>query len=471
MRKPGLLLAAGIVAASGCARQPAVIPPAIPPAPRFAAAADSVVSTDPPIETVWAQLGDSTLNRLIEEALQSNPDVRVAAARLRAARANRRLSMFDYAPTITASGSYSRSRLSRAQAPGVPDAFREGDLWDAGFDASWELDVFGRVRKTVAAQAAFEASAREDVRFAQVSLTAELARTYFELRGAQSELAVAQQNAENQRRTLKLTEDRLEGGKGTSLDRERANAQLNTTLAAIPTLEAEASDAIFRIGVLVGRPPATLEHELAVARDLPTLPARPAVGTPEMLLRQRPDVRSAERQLAAERALVGAARTEYLPRVDVVGGIGLTSTTLDSLGKPGTSRYVVGPVVSWPLLDLGRVKTRVEATRARADEARAQYDAVVLRALQETESALVTFDRSRARLGLLRQASEASERGAELARLRYESGIADFLQVLDAERTLLEAQDQLARGRTDAATAFVALYKALGGAWPVEGSQ
>ncbi|MBX6331804.1 MAG: TolC family protein, partial [Gemmatimonadaceae bacterium] len=228
---------------------------------------------------------------LAREALQSNPDVRVAVARMREARANRRLGMFDYAPTITASGSFTRSRFSRAQLPGVPDALREGEIWDAGFDAAWELDLFGRIRKTVSAQSALLASAQADVRDAQVSLVAELARTYFELRGAQAELAVAQQNAENQRRTLSLTEERLAAGQGTGLDRERANAQLNTTLSAIPALEAQVASAMYRIAVLVGRAPETVTAELTAPVAIPEPPAKPAVGTPEELLRNRPDVR------------------------------------------------------------------------------------------------------------------------------------------------------------------------------------
>ncbi len=464
-----MLLLVALIGATGCAIQPPPEPIAVPVAPSFRAATDSAYSADPPLTAFWTELGDSTLARLVDEALRASPDLRASAARLRSASASRRFTSFDYFPTVTASGGYARTRLSTAQAPGIPSGFEE-DIWDAGVDVSWELDVFGRVRRNVAGQSALEAAAGEDLRDVQVALVAEVGRNYFELRGAQGQLAVAQQNAENQRRTLQLTEERLDAGRGTAFDRERASAQLSGTLAIIPQLEAQVASAIFRLGVLLGRPPASLADTLITPVALPTLPARPKVGTPELILARRPDVRSAERQFAAERAFVGAARAEYLPRLSVGGGAGYTATEFDALGNSGTSRFSIGPVISWPFLNLGRVKAGVDIARARADEARARYDQTVLRALEEVENALVSYERAQTRLTHLQQAAESGERAAELARLRFDEGVADFLQVLDAERTLLDAQDRLAQGRTDVVTAFVALYRALGGTWPVEDS-
>jgi outer membrane protein TolC len=202
--------------------------------------------------------------------------------------------------------------------------------------------------------------------------------------------------------------------------------------------------------------------------EFPELPESPNVGAPDRLVRQRPDVRSAERRLAAETAFVGAARADYLPRLTVGGSAGYTSTAFDAIGDSETSRFIIGPTLSWPLFDLGRVTARVDAAEARAAEARSNYDQAVLLALEEAETAFVAYDRSLRRLEHLRDAAEASARAAELARLRFDEGVTDFLQVLDAERTMLEAQDQLAQGRTNAVNAFVELYRALGGMWPLE---
>ena len=230
------------------------------------------------------------------------------------------------------------------------------------------------------------------------SLTAELARSYFELRGAQEQLAVAERNAENQRRTLEVTRQRLDAGRGTAFDTERAQSQLSLTLASIPPLQASVADAQYRIGVLVGRPPAAVASELQVAAALPELPAVVEVGAPDSVVRARPDVAVAERQLAAERAFVGAAKADYLPRFFLGGSAGFTATTLDSLGEHGTFRYAVGPSFSWPALNLGRIKTRVDAASARRDEAEAQYNQTVLLALQDVETSLSRYRTARSRV-------------------------------------------------------------------------
>lgn len=277
---------------------------------------------------------------------------------------------------------------------------------------------------------------------------------------------MAQRNGQNQRRSLEVTRQRLEAGRGTAFDTERAQAQLSFTLASIPVLEARVAQAQYQIGVLVGRPPAAVAGELAGAAALPELPSVSTLGRPDSVILRRPDVAAAERQLAVERALVGAAKADYLPRVSLGGSAGYSASTFNSLGDGGTFRYAVGPVISWPALNLGRVKARVDQSRAREEEARAQYEQTVLRALQEVEAALARYRTSRTSVERIQDAASASERAAELARVRFSGGAADFLQVLDAERTQLEAQDQLARGRTEAATAYAALYKALGGILP-----
>jgi outer membrane protein, multidrug efflux system len=429
------------------------VPQAVPAAP------ESTISRT----EFWRDLRDTTLDRLIGEVASANLDVRSAMARVRGARAVRSEAALDLAPVVTVGGSYTRQRISGATFPIGSGTFPDQDIWDSGFDASWEVDLFGRLRKTLQAQGAVVDVAREDLRNVHVSLTAELARSYFELRGAQEQLAVAQQNAENQRNTLQVTRQRLDAGRGTAFDTERAQSQLSLTLSSIPPLEALVADAQYRIGVLVGRPPATVATELKVASALPELPAAVEVGSPDSVVRRRPDVAVAERQLAAERAFVGAAKADYLPRFFVGGSAGFTATTFDSLGEHGTFRYAVGPSFTWPALNLGRIKTRVDAASARRDEAEAQYNQTVLLALQDVESSLSRYRTARARVQRIQDAATASERAAELARMRFTGGVADFLQVLDAERTQLDAESQLAQGRTDAATAYAALYKALGG--------
>jgi NodT family efflux transporter outer membrane factor (OMF) lipoprotein len=414
----------------------------------------------------WRNVGDSTLSRLINEAVRANLDVRAAEARVRGARSARTEAALDFAPTVTFAAGYTRQRISSASFPIGAGRFPDQDIWDGGFDASWELDLFGRVRRNVQAQGAFVAVNQEDLRNIRVSLTAELARAYFDLRGAQELLSVARRNAANQQRTLEVTKQRLDAGRGTAFDTERAQAQLSFTLASVPLFEARVRQAQYQIGVLVGRPPAAVAKELETVAALPILPASVSVASPDSVVRRRPDVAAAERQLAVERALVGAAKADYLPRISVGGSAGYSAASLNALGDRGTFRYAVGPIISWPALNLGRVKARVDITRAREAEAKAQYDQTVLLALQDVETALVRYRTSRSRVERIQEAASASERAADLARLRFSGGVADFLQVLDAERTQLEAQDQLAQGRTDAATAYAALFKALGGTWP-----
>ena len=472
MRKAALFFGIALTAA-GCASAPGYRASEVTIPHAFRETRDTAITlAATPSDTAqlvqWAELGDSTLIRLIDQLAHANLDVRAAEERVRGARAARTEVALDLAPTVTFAGSYTRQRLSSATFPiGFGSGtFPDQNIWDAGFDASWELDLFGRVRHNVQAQGAFVAVSQEDLRDVQISLTAELARAYFDLRGAQEQLAVAARNAENQRRTFDLTRERLEAGRGTAFDTERAQAQLSTTLASIPTLESRVREAQYQIGVLVGRSPAIVAAELERPAPLPDFPDLAELSAPDSVIRRRPDVAAAERQLAVERALVGAAKADYLPRLSLGGSAGYAASDFDALGNHGTFRYAVGPIITWPALNLGRIKARVDQSNAREREAQAQYAATVLRALQDVETSLVRYRTARGRVGRLRDAADASERAAELARLRFTGGVADFLQVLDAERTQLEAQSQLAQSRTEAATAYAGLYKALGGAWP-----
>jgi len=439
-----------------------------PPESSLAAPARSVHYTAAmPVAPFWRTLDDTALTALVEEALHANTDVQIAASRLTGTRAARRLAAFDLAPTVTASGSSVRQQASIAQLPGLSRQLPAGQLWDVGFDASWELDLFGRVSRSVRAQGALVSSAEYGLRDVQVSVAAEMARSYFELRGAQQQLDVARRNADNQRRTVKLTRDRLAAGRGTAFDTERALSILYLTEATMPVLETEIARDRSRIAVLLGRTPDALPASLREPGALPRLPDSLDVGTPSNLVRRRPDVLRAERALAADELFVGAAKADYLPRISLGARLGYTATSFDSLSRAGTSRLLVGPFVSFPLFDLGRVRQRVDLAQSRVDEARTEQNATVLRALEETNVALVNYDRAHARLGILEDAVRSSQHASALAQQRFEAGLTDFLQVLDAERTLLDAENQLASGHTAAATALVAVYKAIGGTWPI----
>jgi NodT family efflux transporter outer membrane factor (OMF) lipoprotein len=413
--------------------------------------------------TWWRGFNDERLDHLIELGLAGNHDLRVATARLREARALRSEIELDRYPTVTSQGSYSRNRESEVLAPGVRD--RDLDLYNVGFDATWELDFFGRVRRSIevatATVEAQEASRRDVV----VSLLSEIARNYLELRGAQNQLDVARRNAQNQRETLNVTLRLLEAGRGTELDTSRAQAQLNATLATIPPLESAIKRAIHRLGVLTGRQPTALEQELSEVVPLPEIPKIVTLGQPEDLLRRRPDIRVAERGLAAATASIGVAVADLFPRVTFIGNVALEAGSFSNIGARGSDTFSFGPRISWAAFDLGRVRARIRQADARAEAALAQYEQRVLIALEETEDSLVDFGRQQTRREYLRESAQASEKATALARLRYQYGVADFLTVLDAERTLLQAQDQLAQSETNTATALIALYKALGGGW------
>ena len=456
------VIALAIAAAlAGCAVGPNYKKPATPVATAYGAAEPALYTSEQAQIQFWRQFNDQTLNQLVDDALSSNHDLRIAVGRLAEARAARHLSLYDLGPTVTASGGHTTQQAAAVQS-GFPFT---SSYYDAGFDATWELDLFGRVRRGVEASTAELQGAEASLRDAQVSVIAEVARTYFELRGQQNELAVARRNVENQRETFSLTNARLKAGRGTEFDTSRANAQLSTTLATIDPIEAAVQRSIHRLAVLTGRDPNALQSSLSAVKDLPELPKSVAVGDPREMLRRRPDIRVAERQLAESNAQIGVAVGDYFPKVTFNGSFGYDAQTLNGLGTSAGRAYTIGPGISWAAFDLGRVHARVAGAKARNNTALAQYEKTVLQALEETENALVTHARARDQLIHAADAAESSAAAAKLARIRYEGGIIDFLEVLDAERTQLEAEDRLAQTRTDTATSLIAVYKALGGGW------
>jgi len=420
-------------------------------------------STQNGVSTFWKTFDDAKLDQLVDEATKSNYDVRIALSRVAEARALRRDSAFDLAPSINAGGGYTKTKFAQDQAiAGTP---RHNELYDAGFDAFWELDFFGRVRRGLEASDAELGAVEAAERDALVIVTAEVTRTYFELRGFQQQLDVARRNVVNQQSTLDLAQARLEAGSGTEFDTARAQSQLSTTMGTIAPLEAAVARSIHRLSVLVGREPGALRAELVPPHDLPALPGIVPVGDPAGMLRRRPDIQVAERQLAGDTARIGVAVADLFPRVTFTGSVGYVSATSGGLGDSGSEAYTIAPGISWAIFDLGHVQARIAASKAHREGALLQYEKTVLNALEETENSLVTHARARERLVHDEAAFKASTTAAGLARVRYENGASDFLQVLDAERTLLETEDQLARSRTEAATSLIAVYKALGGGW------
>jgi len=449
------------VTLAGCAVGPNYRKPETPVASTFGAAEPGLYLSEQAQIQFWKQFGDETLDKLVDDSLSANHDLRIAVGRLAEARAARHLSLYDLGPTVTGAGGHVNQKAAATQF-GFPFTT---SYYDAGFDATWELDLFGRVRREVEASGAELQGAEANLRDAQVSVIAEVARTYFELRGQQEQLAVAKRNVENQQASFDLTDARLKAGRGTELDTSRARAQLSTTLSRIGPLEAAVARSIHRLGVLTGRDPNSLTGLLAPPKELPALPKTLAVGDPGAMLRQRPDIRVAERQLAASNAEIGVAVGDYFPKVTFTGSFGYDARTLSALGTAASRAYSVGPGISWAAFNLGRVHAQVAGARARKETALAQYEQTVLKALEETENSLVTHARSRDQLVHAADAAESSAAAARLARVRYEGGVVDFLEVLDAERTQLDAEDRMAQSRTEAVTSLVAVYKALGGAW------
>lgn len=454
---------------AGCAVGPNYKQPETPVETQFANSGAASYSPDEIQAQFWTAFNEPLLTKLVDQALATNKDLEIARANLRASRAARGLTQFDLFPSVTAGGSRLKVRQSEHQLPGVPEDQREFDDVDAGFDASWEIDLFGRVRRGVEAARAEEQAAVSQVRDAQVTVTAEVARNYFVLRGLQDQLGVAIRNSENQRQTLSLTEARLDAGRGTELDTSRATAQLQTTLASIPPLRSSIAATIYRLGVLTGQQPNALTADLEPVQPAPVLPQLTAIGTPEALLRRRPDVRIAERQLASATARIGIAVGDLFPRVSFIGSAGYNSGNTGDLGNSASRTFTYGPTISWAALDLGRVRSRIGIANAQADAALAAYQSTVLLVLEETEGALINYGFAQSRRETLEQAAAASSKAASLARQRFEGGLTDFLNVLDAERDALSAQDSLAQSRTQAATSLIAVYKALGGGWRPEG--
>ena len=453
-----------IVALGGCAAvgPDYAKPDKVMPANWANAPANSAMTQDQDLSRWWLKLGDPLLSGLIVQSLKDSPDLRSAQAKLREARARRGLAGANQFPTISASASenYSKSNAALANTGGFT-----GELYNAGFDASWEPDIFGGTRRAKeAAQADLEGS-EASLHDTQVSLVAEVALNYVELRAYQAQLGIAWDNLSSQTETLALTGWRAEAGLTSSLDVEQARTNREQTRAQIPGLETSLAQAKHRLAILLGQTPGALYDKLEKPAPIPSSPDNVAVGIPADALRQRPDVRVAERKLAAETARIGETTATLYPVFKLSGSIGWEALGFGALGSSDSlTRSLLGSV-SATLFDGGRIRQNIEIQNAIQEQALVNYEKTVLTALEEVENALVSYANSRKREQALREAANAAHNAVLMARYRYAGGITDFQIVLDTERTLLTVQDSLKITEAESISDMIRLYKALGGGW------
>jgi NodT family efflux transporter outer membrane factor (OMF) lipoprotein len=448
----------------------------------------------------WTTFHDSMLDDLIARATETNLDLKRAAVRVREARAERAVVRADQFPQVNVGGTYEHARVSQnglasafgggsssassppvnpggngSSAPGangspaIPGAsIGEIDLYQAGFDASWELDIFGGHRRAFEAATADLQAAEENRHDVLLSVLGETARNYVELRSLQRRLAIVHENWDSQIATLRITKEQANRGLTSELDVNRATAQVATTAAQIPALESSIGEAIHRLSILLDQQPTALVAELSKQQPLPPVPDEVPIGLPADLVRRRPDIRRAERQIAAQTARVGIATADLYPKFSLNGSAGLQSTEPGDLLNWSSRFYSIGPSVSWPIFDAGRNRARLSAAQAREQDAMLAFRQTVLIAMREVEDALLAYGKSQEQAKALRTAVSANERSVAIARDLYKQGVGDFLSVLDAQRSLFASQDASAQAEAQVDLNLVALYKALGGGWEAD---
>lgn len=420
----------------------------------------------------WQQLDDPQLTDLVRRALAASPDLAAAQARLREARARRRVAGAGLWPTLGASASAQHLKLSEGSLvggsggfAGIQDFDSTREFFDAGFDASWEPDVFGGQRRAREAAAADVAAAAANLDETRITLAAEVARNYVELRSGQARVAIGEANLASQSETLSLTEWRVQAGLATSLDAEQARTAVEQTRAAIPLVETARAEALHRLATLLGAAPGALAAELAAPAPIPQIPEPLTVGIPADILRQRPDVAAAERAVAAATARVGEATAARYPNLTLSGTFGVQAMTVAALTNGSSVAASAVGRLAQTIFDGGRIRAQIEIQDAVREEALAAYRTTVLAAVEEVENALVALAGSRTRAAALGRGVDSARNAALLARHQYAAGLADFQTVLDTERTVLAVEESLVAAEAGSTTAVVRLYKALGGGW------
>ena len=425
-------------------------------------------TTNSPVQIVewWKTFNDPELDSLVERAVKANYNLRLAVAHLHESRATVSGAKWDFAPVIGSSAGYTKQRTS-VNAFGAPTKVQNltSEQYDAHFDATWEIDVFGSKRRTLEEDTANLAASRENLHDVLITVLGDVARNYLEVRGAQQRLIIASNNISEQVQSIELTRARFKAGLTSELDVRQAEALLATTEAAVPTIQTTLKQAVHALGVLLGQPPGALLKELSRTEPIPATPPSVPVGLPSELLRRRPDVRGAERQLAAATADIGVQTAELFPKFSLTSTRGLQSASASDWFTAGSRYWSVGPTVTWRILDFGRIKAQIKGADARQEQALDTYQQTVLTAFQDVENALVAYANEQVRYQVLNDSVIANRRSLEIANELYTSGNGDFLNVLDSERSLFGAEDQLVDSQRTVTENLVTLYKALGGGW------
>jgi len=418
----------------------------------------------------WNRFEDPVLTDMIRGALRGSPDMKEAVARVQEARARRGLSRADLYPSLDSSvdAAFSGEIENEVKETTLgADYADEGTSkrFSAGFDAGWELDLFGGVRRAVEAAEADLQATQADLRDAWVTLAAETAVTYIDVRISQARLAVALANLAAQEETLALTSARYDAGLENELAVHQALYSVESTRARVPSLKAGLETALNGLAVLQGLPPGSLHSRLSEPGPVPVPPENVAVGIPARALRQRPDIRSAERELAAQTARIGESTADLYPKIRISGSIGVETMDLNHLGTTAVWPFGYGLQIEWPVFDAGRIRRNIDVQKALQEQAQARYEGAVLSALEEVENALSGYAMERDRLDALRRAASSAQEAVNLAQIQYEAGLIDFGDVLEAQRSLLGFQDEMAESKGTVASDLVRLYKALGGGW------
>jgi NodT family efflux transporter outer membrane factor (OMF) lipoprotein len=421
------------------------------------------------LQTWWTVFNDPVLEDLIWQCHEENLDLQIAYARIMEARALLGVASGEYWPNVDGTGFYSRDRVSENGLFAPPSGdVDETNLHSIGVDASWEIDVFGRIGRSVeSAQASMQASV-EVYRDVLVSLYSEVAQSYIVLRSLQTRIQYAVDNATLQRETLQLTLDRLDAGLVPRLDVEQAKLVLASTEAAIPLLRQQEAQAIHRLSVLTGKPPAALYDEMSMVGDVPDVPEQVVAGLPAELLRQRPDIRRAERVLASQTAEIGVATARLYPVFSLSGTFALEAQQIKDVGDWDSRTWGFGPSMRWNLFDGDRIRNNIKVQEARTEQAMLDYEQTVLLALEDVENAMVAFEREKERLQDLLDSVEAAKESVKLVRELYDNGLTDFQNVLDMQRSLTAQQDLMASSEGAVANNLVRIYTALGGGWSEE---
>jgi multidrug efflux system outer membrane protein len=412
----------------------------------------------------WTVFNDDSLNKLIERAVKANHDLRIAAGRVNESRAQLGVVMGGLFPEVDVAASHVNSRISPNAQP-FPVSDITQSRYKVGFEASWEIDLFGAVQRGYEAATADYESWIENRRGVMVVLLGDVARNYVALRGYQLLVGILRENIESARETADITKARLAAGVATLLDVHRAEALRATAEAALPNVEASLKQSIHRLSVLVGTAPETLTAELAAPKPIPSAPPRVIVGLPSEVLLRRPDVRQAERTLATATATIGVATAELYPRISLTGAFGLDSLGSADLLKWESRAWSLGPSIRWPIFAGGRIRAQIAVEDARQEQALAAYEKSVLVALEDVENALVAYLRSGDRRRSLEEAVSENRKAVALADDLYKKGLTSFIDVLDAQRALYATQTELGRSVADVALNLVSVYKALGGGW------